>query len=110
VGARCITFGTLGSAIGRIVGHLQEQPAVRERWAEAVGRDVGDPEVVAPLLLRHARLINPSGTTLFATTRAQRLLRTVDAAASAAADDSVAALVALVDSELADPTRRTALR
>jgi D-threo-aldose 1-dehydrogenase len=110
--ARRITFGSLGTAIGAITRHVGRDAAVRERWGEAVGRDVGDPDLLAPLLLRHARLRNPVGVTLFSTTRIPRLHA---AAATAlgedpASDAAVAALAALVDAELAAGVAGEALR
>jgi D-threo-aldose 1-dehydrogenase len=105
-----ITFGTLGSPLARIAAHLHGDPGARDRWTAAIGRDAGDPEVLAALLLRHARLRNPTGTTLFGTGRPHRLERAVQAASSSAADDAVAALVALVEAELDGAARPGAIR
>jgi D-threo-aldose 1-dehydrogenase len=95
-----ITFGSLGTAIGRVVSHLRARPADRERWRGIVGVDCGDPEALAALLLRHARLRNPSGVTLFGTSRAERLEPAVAAATSASLDAAARALAGLVGAEL----------
>lgn len=99
-----ITFGSLGYAVGRIVAYVQGQPAVRERWRSIVRQDCGDPEVVAALLLRHARQRNPAGITLFSTIHVERLAQAAAAATSASLDHSLAAFVGLVDAELAGTT------
>jgi D-threo-aldose 1-dehydrogenase len=109
-GVTRVTFGSLGSAVGRIVGWLEEHPTARERWRVLLGCDCGDPEVVAALLLRHARLRNPDGVTLFSTIHAGRIRQGVAAAAAASMDDVVAVFAGLVDDELSgspsgDPQR-----
>ena len=68
-----ITFGALGAALGRIVGHVGGDLRTRRRWHDAVGRDCGDPEVVAGLLLRLAARANPSGVVLFSSIRPERV-------------------------------------
>ena len=73
VRAARITFGVLGSALGRIVAHVAGDARVRQRWHEQVGRDCGDPEVVAGLLLRLAARANPSGVVLFSSIRPRRV-------------------------------------
>jgi aryl-alcohol dehydrogenase-like predicted oxidoreductase len=96
-----ITFGSLGSATARIVAHLQQRPAVRERWRDLVGLDSGTPEVVAQLLIRHARRRNPDGITLFSTIHGERLAQISSAATSTSLDESLAVFLQLVESELA---------
>jgi D-threo-aldose 1-dehydrogenase len=104
VTATRITFGSLGSAVGRIAGYVQRHPDARDRWRRLVGRDCGDPEVVASLLLRYAWRRNPSGITLFSTIHPKRLRQAAAAVSSAALDVSVAVFVALVDAEIAATT------
>lgn len=109
-GWRRITFGTLGDAIGRVVSHLHARPRERRRWVDVVDRDVADAEVVAGLLLRDARRRNPSGITLFSTTRPERIAPAVAAATSDAADEQVDAFVALIESELTAPAGAESVR
>lgn len=100
-GRLLITFGTLGEAIGRIARHLEGQTGARQRWSDAVGRDLGDRQAMVDLLLRHARRTNPTGITLYSTTRPERLERAVVAAGATSADEEVDAFVALIATELA---------
>ena len=96
-----ITFGSLGSAIRRIVTYLTERPEARERWRRLVGLDCADREVVAGLLLRHARRTNPSGITLFSTIHVERLDQATSAATSTSLDEQLEPFLKLVDAELA---------
>jgi D-threo-aldose 1-dehydrogenase len=100
--ARSITFGTLSQAIARIVGIVGASPAERRRWSEQIDADAGDPEVLAPLLLRDARRRNPDGITLFGTVRQRRLDAAV-AAASDADDGRVDALLSLIAAQASPP-------
>lgn len=99
-----ITFGSLGSATRRIVTHLTARPESRERWRALVGCDCADPQVVAALLVRHARRSNPSGITLFSTIHVERLPQATSAAVSKSLDEHLEPFLELVDAELASGT------
>ncbi len=102
IGETRITFGTLGSAVPRITTGMRERPEVRGTWREAFGYDLGDPESVAPLLLRLARLRNPAGITLFSTTRPTRVATAVSAAGATSMDEAASALASLAENELTE--------
>lgn len=68
-----ITFGALGSSIGRIVAHIGSDPARRQQWHESVGRDCADPQAVALLLLAWASRQHPSGVVLFGSSRVEHV-------------------------------------
>src|SRR5690348_5553776 len=53
-GPAYITFGILGRALTRVVEHVRADGTRRERWANLIGADCGEPRVVASLLLRAA--------------------------------------------------------
>lgn len=96
-----IAFGVVAAALRRIVAHLDADPARRARWSQAVGRDCGDVEALAALLLRDALARNGEGVVLIATTRPRRLAGV--GALVAAADDGdgqLAAFRRLIEDEL----------
>ncbi len=97
-----ITFGVLGDAIGRIVEHVRADAGRRQRWRERVGRDCGDPETVAALLLARARKENPEGVVLFSTARTAHVRSAADAIVSAGPgeDDGLDAFLGLVEAEV----------
>jgi D-threo-aldose 1-dehydrogenase len=99
-----ITFGAVGAALGRIVGHVAGDAATRRRWHDAVGRDCGDPDVVAALLLRRAARANPDGVVLFSSIRPERVRQAAVALASDRTDD-LEQFAVLVDAELHDSRR-----
>ena len=101
-----VTFGSLGSAVARIAAHVQLDPVTAERWRTVVGLDCTDPEVVAALLVRHARNRNPDGITLFSTIHPHRLSQAAASAGSGRLDESVAALAGLVNTDLAEARPR----
>jgi D-threo-aldose 1-dehydrogenase len=94
-----ITFGAVGAAVGRIVRHVASDARVRRSWHDAVGRDCGDPEVVAGLLLRLAARANPSGVVLFSSIRPERVRQAAAALGSDGAED-LQLFAALVHEEL----------
>ena len=102
LGARRITFGTLGEVIAPILAHVHADADVRRAWSRAIGRDTADPDVVAALLLRDARRRNPDGLTLFSTTRPERIAPAVAAGLGGADDESVDALRALIAATMDD--------
>lgn len=101
-GAQRITFGALGRAIGRIVAHTGADDGERRLWSQAIGHDAGDPQVIAALLLRDARRRNPTGVTLFSTTRPERIGPTV-AACGAPDGGDVDAFIALIADRMGGP-------
>lgn len=66
-----ITYGVLRQAISRIVAPVSA--SCRRRWNEAVGFDLGNPEMTAAMLLRIAFSNNESGVVLYSTTRVERI-------------------------------------
>jgi choline dehydrogenase-like flavoprotein len=84
--APAITFGVLSSALGRIHNCLVADPEMRSRWSTLVGRDCGDPETLAALLLQDALERNPDGMVLFGTTRPPRLASALHAAEEISGD------------------------
>jgi len=74
------TFGVLATALERIRRSLCGSEERRRRWAGAVGRDCGDPQVLAMLLLQDALARNHAGVVLFSTTRPERIGAAVEAA------------------------------
>ena len=97
-----ITFGVLGRALRPIVAHITAQAERQRQWSEAVGKDCGNPETIASLLLRHALRANPTGVVLFSTIRTDHMRSAAAVAASpgdAPAPD-LDAFVRLVDTEL----------
>lgn len=94
-----ITFGAVGAALGRIVGHVASDARVRRSWHDAVGRDCSDPEVVARLLLRLAARANPSGVVLFSSIRPERVRQAAAALGSDRTED-LQRFAALVHVEL----------
>jgi aryl-alcohol dehydrogenase-like predicted oxidoreductase len=84
---RTITFGVLSSALPRIRAHLASDDGRRARWRTEVGRDCGDAEVLASLLLQDALDRNRNGTVLFGTTRPERIRLAIAAADPAGQDD-----------------------
>jgi len=82
-----ITFGVLSSALSRIRAHLASDGRRRVRWRTEVGRDCGDAEVLASLLLQDALDRNRDGTVLFGTTRPERIRLAIAAADPAGQDD-----------------------
>jgi hypothetical protein len=64
-----------------------------------VGRDCGDPEVVAGLLLRLAARANPSGVVLFSSIRPERVRQAAAALGSDGTED-LERFAALVHMEL----------
>jgi D-threo-aldose 1-dehydrogenase len=84
---RTVTFGVLSSALPRIRAHLTSDDGRRARWRTEVGRDCGDAEVLASLLLRDALDRNRDGTVLFGTTRPERIRLAIAAADPDGQDD-----------------------
>jgi hypothetical protein len=68
-GAALISYGAIGSPLGRIVRHVRASAASRERWRAETGGDCGDPDVTSAFLLRAALRANDAGPVLFGTTR-----------------------------------------
>ena len=68
-GSALITYSAISNYLGLIVGHVRSSESARGRWYTAAGADCGDPEAVAPLLLRAAFRQNCSGVVLFGATR-----------------------------------------
>jgi D-threo-aldose 1-dehydrogenase len=97
-----ITFGVLGYAIPRIVEHVRADLERRRRWMERVGRDCGDPEVVAALLLARAVRQNADGVVLFSTTRVAHVRSATEAIADGVPGhgEALDAFGALIDAEL----------
>jgi D-threo-aldose 1-dehydrogenase len=85
--SRTLTFGVLSSALSRIQAHLADDDGRRARWRAEVGRDCGDAEVLASLLLQDALDRNREGTVLFGTTRPERIRLAIAAADQTARDD-----------------------
>jgi D-threo-aldose 1-dehydrogenase len=69
--AGVITYGVLGRAMSRIMALVTSSR--RRRWSDAVGFDLGDPEMTAVMLLRDALSSNESGVVLYSTTHAERI-------------------------------------
>jgi D-threo-aldose 1-dehydrogenase len=97
-----IVFGILGRSIARIVHHVTSEPERRHAWRERVGRDCGDPEVVAALLLRQAARENPEGVVLFSTIRTEHVRSAVQAIADPPRGDAeeLDAFMALLNAQL----------
>jgi D-threo-aldose 1-dehydrogenase len=85
--SRANTFGVLSTALPLIQARLAADETRRARWRAEVGRDCGDAEVLASLLLRDALDRNRDGTVLFATTRPERIRAALAAADPARHDD-----------------------
>jgi hypothetical protein len=85
-------FGILASPLARIEAHLKKDPQVRRRWSEETGCDLGDPAVLAMLLLREALDRNRQGGVVLATTKPSRLRPAVAAARAADGDAAATAL------------------
>jgi aryl-alcohol dehydrogenase-like predicted oxidoreductase len=75
-----VTFGVLSPTLQRVLDRVGAGDSARAAWSEAVGRDCGDPDVVASLLLQDALDRNPDGAVLFSTTRPERIASAVAAA------------------------------
>jgi D-threo-aldose 1-dehydrogenase len=68
-----ITFGVLGRVLGLVSAHLAEHPVHRGTWNDDLGIDCGNPAQLAELLFQEAFESNPTGVTLFTTTRPDRI-------------------------------------
>ena len=101
-GPAFITFGVLGGALARLVGHVTADGSSRGRWHEEVGADCGDPEVAASFLLRAALRENSHGIVLFSTVRPSRMRSAAEVAQASRApeDPALDAFLRLVDVEL----------
>jgi D-threo-aldose 1-dehydrogenase len=77
-----ITFGVLGDALPRVLGHLTANEDRRRQWNDAVGVDCANPNNVVALLLKDALRANGHGTVLYSTTRAARVRDAVAIASS----------------------------
>jgi D-threo-aldose 1-dehydrogenase len=96
-----VLFGVLANSLGRLVLHVTTDSDRRKRWNELVGKDCGDVETCASLLLRHALRENASGVVLFSTIKRERIRAAAAAAMSSGADDAdLDAFVRLVEAEL----------
>lgn len=87
-----ITFGILSSALGRIHGYLSSDGESRSRWSRAIGKDCGDPEAVASLLVQDALDRNRKGAVLFSTTQPPRLEGAMAAARAISQDPQLESL------------------
>jgi D-threo-aldose 1-dehydrogenase len=97
-----ITFGILGKALPRVVGHVRADGTRRERWTALVGADCAEPRVVASLLLRAALQENSSGVVLFSTTKVHHIHDALAAAQAAPseADPALERFLTIVEAEL----------
>jgi len=97
-----ITFGILGKALARVVEYVRADSTRRRRWSALVSADCGEPEVVAPLLLRAAFHENSSGVVLFSTIRQRHIHDAVVAAQIApdSADQALDSFLTIMDAEL----------
>jgi hypothetical protein len=74
-GRAVITYGAVTRS-RELAGMMAGAPAeARER----VGMDVTDPAVVAGLMLRYERMVNPEGVTLFGTMSRRNVMGNVEA-------------------------------
>jgi D-threo-aldose 1-dehydrogenase len=71
------------------------------RWAEKVGAELGDREVLASLMLKAAMIENPDSIILFSSKNAEHIRRNVEAAEDARLDAPARRLYELVQSEIA---------
>ncbi len=85
--ARANTFGVLSSALPLLQARLAADDGLCARWRTEVGRDCGNAETLASLLLRDALDRNREGTVLFGTTRPERIRLAVAAADPATHDE-----------------------
>ncbi len=97
-----ITFGVLGKALARVVQHVRADGTRRKRWAALISADCGEPEVVAPLLLRAAFRENSSGVVLFSTIKPHHIHNAVAAAQVAPSDEdpALSGFLTMVEDEL----------
>jgi aldo/keto reductase family protein len=87
-----IGFGVLSGALARLLSRLAIEG--RQRWSAAIGRDCGQAETLATLLLSDALERNRGGGVLFATTRCERLGAAAAVAAQVAGGGEDPALAA----------------
>jgi hypothetical protein len=101
--ATCIKFGSLGSAIRRIVTYLRKRRESRERGRRVVGCDcAADPGVLARPPLRRACPPNPSEIVLSSTIHVEHFAQAASAATSRFLDEHLDAFLELVDAALAN--------
>ncbi len=97
-----ITFGVLSAALGRVLSYVNSNQERRDKWARAVGRDCGRPEVAASLLLQDALDRNRNGAVLFSTTRPERIRAAFDDVRSLADESGAGSLGAFRERVLVD--------
>ncbi|MFL5843129.1 MAG: aldo/keto reductase [Solirubrobacteraceae bacterium] len=101
-----ITFGVLGSAIGRVVTHVAADPNRSRRWRDEVGVPCTHPGHVAGLLLAAAHAENPDGVVLFGSIDREHVARAAAAVLREAEVGDVTAFLRLVESECGAATSR----
>ena len=74
-----LTHGTLGAVFRRLQTLLADQPALRNRWSDRLGANIGDARVLAELMMTFAANANANGLVLFSTKSHAHLEATVRA-------------------------------
>ena len=78
---------------------LLADPTRTQRWSETTGKDLGNPEILASLMLRAALDQNPESITLFSSKNPHHIDRNVAVTSEAALAEAAARLYHLVQAE-----------
>lgn len=91
-GGLLVTYGSLSRALTVVRRYVGEAPEAVQAWGDRLSIDPTSGADVAGLLLRTAVHRNPTGVTVFSTTRADRIRWAVAATSAPLAEDEVTAL------------------
>jgi D-threo-aldose 1-dehydrogenase len=83
-GAFCIHHRSVSDAIGAIQNYFEHDAGLCRRWCDELDVDLGQPEILASLVLASALSANPNGIVLFSSRKPAHIQANVRAAADPA--------------------------